>query len=211
MILTALYFLYENSYTTQNSNKGIARSLDAISMASSAYDVNYYMGSDATIVPTTPLLTQMVNLTQSTITATTDTTSSDQVKRKVMRFLTEETSLVWIIFGTIGNLLTLLVLCKPRMRKHSTFTYLTILSLCDTFVLYFGLFRDYLVYKYKYDIDGDFICKFHVFFFYFVLHMASWLLVAVNIDRLIAATFLGKSKFPVLFRTNFGVPIKILI
>lgn len=171
-------------------------------MTASAYDVNYYMGSDAA-----PLLTQLANLTQSTTTTTiaaqADTTSSDQVKRKVMRFLTEETSLVWIIFGTIGNLLTLLVLCKPRMRKHSTFTYLTILSLCDTLVLYFGLFRDYLVYKYKYDIDGDFICKFHVFFFYFVLHMASWLLVAVNIDRLIAATFLGKSRN---FPFNFGTP-----
>ena len=118
--------------------------------------------------------------------------SSDLFKKKLIRFLTEETSLIWILFGTIGNLLTLLVLCKQRMRKHSTFTYLTILSLCDTLVLYFGLFRDYLVYKYKYDIDGDLICKFHVFFFYFVLHMASWLLVAVNIDRLIAASFLSK-------------------
>lgn len=171
-------------------------------MTASPYDVNYYMGSDATTtgpaIAYTPLLDAMANMTQST-TIPTDTSTSDQVKKKIMRFLTEETSLIWIIFGTIGNLLTLLVLCKPRMRKHSTFTYLTILSLCDTLVLYFGLFRDYLVYKYKYDIDGDFICKFHVFFFYFVLHMASWLLVAVNIDRLIASTFLGKSKKGVSF------------
>ncbi len=122
-----------------------------------------------------------------------NTLASSIFKKRFIRFLREDTSLIWIIFGTIGNLLTLLVLCKQRMRKHSTFTYLTILSLCDTLVLYFGLFRDYLVYKYKIDVDGDFLCKFHVFFFYFVLHMASWLLVAVNIDRLVAASFLGKN------------------
>lgn len=123
-----------------------------------------------------------------------NTLASNMFKKRFIRFLREDTSLIWIIFGTIGNLLTLLVLCKQRMRKHSTFTYLTILSLCDTLVLYFGLFRDYLVYKYKIDVDGDYLCKFHVFFFYFVLHMASWLLVAVNIDRLIAASFLGNSQ-----------------
>ena len=120
--------------------------------------------------------------------------SGDIFKKRFISFLREETSIIWIIFGTIGNMLTLFVLCKHKMRKHSTFTYLTILSLCDTLVLYFGLFRDYLVYKHKIDIDGEFLCKFHVFFFYFVLHMASWLLVAVNIDRLIAASFLSFSK-----------------
>ena len=117
--------------------------------------------------------------------------TSDLFKKRFIRFLREDTSLIWIIFGTVGNMLTLFVLCKPNMRKHSTFTYLTILSLCDTLALYFGLFRDYLVYKYNIDVYGDYLCKFHVFFFYFVLHMASWLLVAVNIDRLIAASFLG--------------------
>ncbi|CAF0749550.1 unnamed protein product [Brachionus calyciflorus] len=108
--------------------------------------------------------------------------------------LQQETSLVWIIFGTIGNLLSLFVLLRPKMRIHSTFTYLTILAVCDTLVLYFGLLRDFLVNKYNYDINGDILCKFHVFSFYFVLHMASWLLVAVNIDRLIAASFLSLSK-----------------
>ena len=158
-------------------------------MIGSPYDVGLNLNFDVTTrMRSSPFPPNPAN--NSTLPL--EISSSDLFKKKLIRFLTEETSLIWILFGTIGNLLTLLVLCKQRMRKHSTFTYLTILSLCDTLVLYFGLFRDYLVYKYKYDIDGDFICKFHVFFFYFVLHMASWLLVAVNIDRLIAASFLSK-------------------
>jgi hypothetical protein len=114
--------------------------------------------------------------------------------QNIIDFFQDEISLIWIIFGTVGNLISLIVLCMPKMRRHSTFTYLIFLSMCDTFVLYFGLLRDYLVSKYKYEIRGDLVCKLHVFLFYFVLHMASWLLVAVNIDRLIAVTFLSLSK-----------------
>ena len=116
------------------------------------------------------------------------------MNKRAIQVLQEEVSLMWIIFGTIGNLLSLLVLCTRKMRIHSTFTYLTVLAVCDTLVLYFGLLRDFLVNKYKIDVDGELLCKFHVFSFYFVLHMASWLLVAVNVDRLIAASFLSLSK-----------------
>lgn len=97
------------------------------------------------------------------------------------------------------------------MRIHSTFTYLTLLALCDTFVLYFGMLRDYLVNNYDMNINGALMCKMHVFFFYFVLHMASWLLVAVNIDRLIAASFLSLSKKWCTPRTALKVSFYIAI
>lgn len=112
----------------------------------------------------------------------------------VINFMQGELSLLWLVFGTVGNLLSLAVLLRRKMRIHSTFTYLMLLSVCDTLVLYFGLMRDYFVHKYDVDVSGGLVCKLHVFAFYFVLHMASWLLVAVNIDRLIAASFLTLSK-----------------
>jgi hypothetical protein len=68
-----------------------------------------------------------------------------------------------------------------------------------------------LVHKYKVDISGDILCKFHVFSFYFVLHMASWLLVAVNIDRLIAASFLSLSKKWCTPRTALKVSLYLSI
>lgn len=136
---------------------------------------------------------------------------SSQANQEIINVLQQETSLIWIVFGTIGNLLSLFVLLRRKMRIHSTFTYLTLLALCDTFVLYFGLLRDYLVSKYKYDVSGDLMCKFHVFSFYFVLHMASWLLVAVNIDRLIAASFLSLSKKWCTPRTALKVSLYLAI
>ena len=147
------------------------------------------------------------NLTDSAL----NLTDFDVTKKKLISILQEELSFIWIVFGTIGNILSLLVLLRRKMRIHSTFTYLTILSLCDTLVLYFGLLRDFLVNKYKIDVDGDYFCKFHVFSFYFVLHMASWLLVAVNVDRLIAASFLSFSKKWCTPRTAVKVSIWITI
>jgi hypothetical protein len=138
-------------------------------------------------------------------------TEFDVTKKKLISILQEEFSFIWIVFGTIGNILSLLVLLRRKMRIHSTFTYLTILSLCDTLVLYFGLLRDFLVNKYKIDVNGDLFCKFHVFSFYFVLHMASWLLVAVNVDRLIAASFLSFSKKWCTPRTAIKVSIWITL
>ena len=116
------------------------------------------------------------------------------IDKQIIKLLQEEVSLVWILFGTVGNMLSFLILCSKKMRIHSTFTYLTLLAVCDTLVLYFGLLRDYLVNRYQINVQGELFCKLHVFLFYFVLHMASWLLVAVNVDRLIAASFLSLSK-----------------
>ena len=114
--------------------------------------------------------------------------------KKIIKILQEEISFAWIIFGSVGNLLSFIILCSKKMRIHSTFTYLTLLAVCDFGVLFFGQLRDYLVNKYQINVKGELWCKFNVFIFYFMLHMASWLLVAVNFDRLIAATFLSLSK-----------------
>ena len=144
--------------------------------------------------------------------ATGDThDSSSTPTKQLVNVLQQNVSFLWIIFGTIGNLLSLFVLLRHKMRVHSTFTYLTVLSVCDTLVLYFGLLRDYLLNKHQVDVDGYFMCKFHVFSFYFMLHMASWLLVAVNVDRLIAASFLSLSKQWCTPRTAIKVSIWLAI
>jgi hypothetical protein len=45
-----------------------------------------------------------------------------------------------ILVGTLGNLLTFLIFITDRtMRAMSTYFYLAVLALADTFVLYMGL------------------------------------------------------------------------
>ena len=132
-------------------------------------------------------------------------TDSITIDKKIIKALQEEISLAWILFGSFGNLLSFIILCSKKMRIHSTFTYLMLLSIADCFVLYFGQLRDYLVNKYQINVEGEIWCKCHVFLFYFMLHMASWLLVAVNVDRFISATFLALSKKFCTPKTAFKV------
>jgi hypothetical protein len=66
--------------------------------------------------------------------------------------------------GTIGNILSLIVLIQ--MRQHSVYRYLTFMSIADTVLLYIGLLREILLQSnFHVHIQGTLLCKLHVFFF----------------------------------------------
>jgi hypothetical protein len=117
-----------------------------------------------------------------------------QEHAKQARNIFTHLAIVLMIVGTFSNILSLIVFLRSKMRIHSTFIYLAILSVLDLFVIYFGLLRDYLVFKFDLHINDFFLCKLHVFSFYFFLHMSSWLMVSVNVDRLIVVSFIKASK-----------------
>nr|QVK45663.1 G protein-coupled receptor [Proales similis] len=94
-----------------------------------------------------------------------------------------------LLFGTCTNIFSLLVLSRKRMRKHSTYVYLAILSVIDLLALWLGLLRDYLAHGYGIYIGSTLLCRLHSFFFYYTLDMSSWILVAVSLDRFLAITF----------------------
>ena len=98
-----------------------------------------------------------------------------------------------LAFGTFTNILSLLVLTRKRMLKHSTYSYLAILSVIDMLALYLGLIRDYLAHGYCIYISSTWLCRLHSFLFYFALDFSSWILVAVSIDRFLAITFVFSS------------------
>lgn len=69
-----------------------------------------------------------------------------------------------LVVGTLGNLLSLIVLVQ--MRQHSVYRYLTFMSITDTIVLYIGLLRDLLLSSsLRVHIQGTVLCKLHVFLF----------------------------------------------
>ena len=71
---------------------------------------------------------------------------------------------VLLVIGTLGNLLSLIVLIQ--MRQHSVYRYLTFMSIADTVVLYIGLLRELLLSSnFHIHIEGTLLCKLHVFFF----------------------------------------------
>jgi hypothetical protein len=95
-----------------------------------------------------------------------------------------------LLFGTFTNIFSLLVLSRKRMRKHSTYVYLAILSVFDLMPLWLGMIRDYLAHGYGIYIKSAWLCKLHSFLFYFTLDVSSWILVAVSLDRFFAITFI---------------------
>ena len=98
-----------------------------------------------------------------------------------------------LAFGTCTNILSLLVLTRKRMIKHSTYSYLAILSVVDLTALYLGLIRDYLAHGFGIYMKSAFLCKIHSFLFYYTLDFSSWILVAVSVDRFLAITFVFSS------------------
>ena len=95
---------------------------------------------------------------------------------------------ILIIIGTIGNLLSFLVLVREPMRKVSAYNYLSVLSITDTLVLYFGLLTLWIG-----EISGNefknynkWSCKTIIMLGYTATDYSVWLLIAVTVERYIA-------------------------
>ena len=93
--------------------------------------------------------------------------------------------------GSVGNILTFIVLTRPRARQYSTAVYLIALSLVDFIALYTGLLRLLVLGFWEVDIRrvSEASCKVHIFLVYFSTHCSSWLVCAVTIERVISVWF----------------------
>ncbi|XP_067668496.1 cysteinyl leukotriene receptor 1-like [Haliotis asinina] len=100
-------------------------------------------------------------------------------------FMWKAISPLLILVGTIGSLLSVIVLCRKRMRSSTTMFYLAVLAVTDVFVLYTGLLRYWINYTFGEDLrlHSDFSCKFHTFLVYVSLDFGAWILVALTVDR----------------------------
>ena len=96
-----------------------------------------------------------------------------------------------ILLGTIGNILTFIVLVRKRMRNTSVNVYLLLLACADTGALYFSRFKAWLhiITDFKLLHKSNAGCKCLMFFFLISLHMSAWLVVAISADRFTAVWF----------------------
>lgn len=94
---------------------------------------------------------------------------------------------ILIFFGTVGNVLSVIVLSRKSMNHSVSSTYLLSLSVADLLVLYVGLLRQWIRYMFGYEIRtaANWICKLHWWFLYVTLDFSVWLLVMVTLERLI--------------------------
>jgi hypothetical protein len=94
------------------------------------------------------------------------------------------TPLIFLI-GTVGNFFIILIMYRMKFWKKITYSFLVFLAISDTIVLCIGLSREWIIRVFDYDFrnSSDFGCKFLVFSIYFWMHISSWTLVCITIER----------------------------
>lgn len=103
---------------------------------------------------------------------------------------------VLLVFGTVGNVLSIIVLSRPRFRKWASTVYLIGLSTADLCVLYIGLLRQWLRYMFDKDVRdmSAFGCKIHWWLMFVAADCSVWILVAITTERLVSTLCPYKSK-----------------
>ncbi|CAF1173174.1 unnamed protein product [Rotaria sordida] len=104
-------------------------------------------------------------------------------------------ALLLIIIGTIGNILTIIILLRPMLRKYTTMRYLIAVATADLCSLYswnLNLFYKHLVNPYQNDLEDLSIisCRIISFIAFVSLELSSWFLTLVSVDRCLSIHFL---------------------
>jgi hypothetical protein len=95
--------------------------------------------------------------------------------------------LIFLVIGTFGNLLCIIILLKKEHRQTSTNIYLIFLCIMDTISLYqWNL--SYIVFMFtdgKNQVSNQslFLCKASEFFAFYTLHTSAMFLTLVSVDR----------------------------
>ncbi|XP_064640090.1 C-C chemokine receptor type 1-like [Lineus longissimus] len=95
---------------------------------------------------------------------------------------------VILAFGTIGNILTIGVLCRKPWRQQSTVFYLLTLAVANTLALFIGCSSEWIAYVSKLrsiTILADWLCRVWKFLFNVSVHFPTWLVLAMTIDRFV--------------------------
>ena len=101
---------------------------------------------------------------------------------------------VWpvvILAGTVGNIMTFMVLIRRRMRRTPVYFYLAMLACADTSVLYLSGFKTWLRVMTGIEILhlSDSMCKICMFCFLQSLHLSALFIVAITMDRFLTLWF----------------------
>ncbi|ELT96225.1 hypothetical protein CAPTEDRAFT_209735 [Capitella teleta] len=119
------------------------------------------------------------------------------------RFYPESTFIFWwekvfltilvVILGMIGNLLSFILLSRQRFRNSAAGFYMRALSLSDAGVM-IGLVGNHTMRMYQVQIHSAIYCKIIYFIIKWLMAVSDWILGAMCLERSIAVSFPLKSK-----------------
>ena len=92
---------------------------------------------------------------------------------------------ILLVIGTVGNSLSICVLLRKHMRKHSVSVYLVGVACADLGVLYIGLLREWLMHLIEIDLrkTNSFACRLQMWLQILAFTSTAWILAAYSIDR----------------------------
>ncbi|CAF1185448.1 unnamed protein product [Rotaria sp. Silwood1] len=126
-------------------------------------------------------------------------------------------ALILVIVGTLGNLFTIVILCRRNLRRYVTMRYLIAVSICDIVSLYGWNLNNF----YKFTISSNFTniedlsivhCRIISYMTFVGLQLSSWCLTAVSLDRCLSLYFLTwKQNYGKLSRTKYYIAALTII
>ena len=135
----------------------------------------------------------------------------DEPEKEIARYIWLIGSPIVIAIGIIGNSLSILILSRKRMRKHTSAFYFTVLAVTDLLVLTVGLLRNFIEALIGYDPIRTYSqesCKIHTFLVYFLGQFSAWVLSSVTAERFISVWFPFKARY---LRTRKNAAIGLVI
>ena len=120
---------------------------------------------------------------------------------------------VLLTVGTVGNILSIIVLLRPTLRRFTTMFYLTCLSFGDLFSLYTGLLRYWIHQQFNVDVRNasNASCKIHTFLVYLSLDFTVWVLVSVTVDRCLSVSLPFRARRMCNRKTAVAVIVTLFI
>ena len=130
-----------------------------------------------------------------------------EIKRKIWTI----SSPIILVFGTVGNTLSIITFSRKELRKNTSALYFIVLAIADLLLLYLGLLRYYIRELTNIDIreKNELVCKVHVFLVSFMRHFSAWILVTVTIERFISVWYPFKAKAVCTMR-NGAIALAVL-
>lgn len=96
------------------------------------------------------------------------------------------TTIVVIIVGIFGNVISFIVFSRPTFRKSSISIYYRALAFSDSLIVYNAVVHFYmLLYNYLISLYSDAICKLFSYMMFTLGSLPGWILIAVSIDKVL--------------------------
>ena len=98
---------------------------------------------------------------------------------------------ILFLIGTVGNILSILVFARIKRKMLPISPYLIALAVFDTLILWIDLPRHWIFKSFGYDfrIAHLWLCKTYTFVFFYIIHVAAWIIVVITVHRMITACF----------------------